>query len=92
MVAYGRFQSIKEGYQPVHAKAGSCCRAEAASSVGKNETEEGKTEDDVYIVHAERIGIMTLSGSSLYRYRGINNQGYTRSKHSSAPMAFTFHN
>jgi hypothetical protein len=39
MVAYGRFQSIKEGYQLVHAKAGSRRLAEAASSVGKNETE-----------------------------------------------------
>jgi hypothetical protein len=28
----------------------------------------GKTENDVDIVHVQRIGIMTPSGSSLYRY------------------------
>jgi hypothetical protein len=37
-------------------------------------TMEKKTENDVDIVHVQRISIMTLSGSSLYRYSGFASQ------------------
>jgi hypothetical protein len=48
-----------------------------------------KTKIDVDIVHIQRIGIMTLSGSSIYRYRGLTLIGINACLMSLAPSRVT---
>jgi hypothetical protein len=48
-----------------------------------------KTKIDVDIVHIQRIGIMTLSGSSIYRYRRLTLIGINACLMSLAPSRVT---